>query len=326
MEQLKTLQKAIEPESNLLNLLHKHIPYLRKQWIVFCEMVEKYGQHAENCMNEARLKINTKSEMSPIVCDKKMLKLRREYNEAVLKFNEASNKHDHKTVKRYDKLRQEKQDAMISLDSESRPQPPEPGCVRHYYGNFYYLNDPADHIYWITPKVVNPLLWFNFFGNAPIQRESTKQERVIIDCALLAVAHDQEPELRYSEEHIYRNKNYTGRYFKRNSFCQALYDNLDDGQIERAFDRIPELSKQATATDKTDNGGGEKPKHLMTSTTILDNFKVCRSTLKRKVKEGELIDYRSPTAASNAPLLLDAVAVAKLYPRLKVEKKTETGD
>lgn len=60
----------------------------------------------------------------------------------------------------------------------------------------------------------------------------------------------------------------------------------------------------------------KKPEHLVTLTVILTQFKVSRATLNRAIKDGRLITYpQAENAPKNAALLVDAVEVAKLWPK-----------
>ena len=58
-----------------------------------------------------------------------------------------------------------------------------------------------------------------------------------------------------------------------------------------------------------------KPKNLITLTVAIENFIVSRLTLLRAIKENRLKTYRPENAAKNAQHKVDAVEVAKIWPR-----------
>ena len=87
--------------------------------------------------------------------------------------------------------------------------------------------------------IVNPLLWL--FNKQ--QRDPSDAERLLCDCALLSILHDEGGRLTKLDKKIYRHETYTGKYFQRNQFCEALwYDVLiepkNDQLIQFAFETV----------------------------------------------------------------------------------------
>lgn len=233
---------------DVVNEIHRNKDFFSEKWIEFCQWVEDYGEHAEKCMNDPQLRIDTKKIMQ---FNSKCRELYRQSNELAHKFNEATRKGDHIAAKRCVKLMHKKEAELAKL--KPQPQPPEPDYVRHNYTNFHHLNISGGHVFWIKPGPVNPLLWFALFGNAGNQREPNDKERLIIDCIILTVVHDYGGDLDYSEETITDRFNpYSGRYFKRDNFCWALLDKLNqsDGErrMQRAFERVKADLKEYSQT------------------------------------------------------------------------------
>jgi hypothetical protein len=59
----------------------------------------------------------------------------------------------------------------------------------------------------------------------------------------------------------------------------------------------------------------QTPKNLMTSSLLVEHFKVSPQTLRRYVKKKKLTDYREKPHSKNAKLILDAVEVARWFDR-----------
>jgi len=241
---------------DVVNEIHRNKDFFSEKWIEFCQWVEDYGEHVEKCMNDPQLRIDTKKIMQ---FNSKCRELYRQSNELAHKFNEATRKGDHIAAKRCVKLMHKKEAELAKL--KPQPQPPEPDYVRHNYTNFHHLNISGGHVFWIKPGPVNPLLWFALFGNAGNQREPNDKERLIIDCIILTVVHDYGGDLDYSEETITDRFNpYSRRYFKRDNFCWALLDKLNqsdgEGRIQRAFEHVKaDLNEQADKPPKKSFSG-----------------------------------------------------------------------
>ncbi|MFH1821188.1 MAG: hypothetical protein ABH852_01930, partial [Methanobacteriota archaeon] len=266
---------------DIINEVHKHIAFMREQWERFCRMVEDHAEHIDKCINDPRLKITRDGGKEAKFAEQDR-KLRDEMNSACTECNQASERLEElmyegeklrnksasqseidenemaqaearKTMENADenaeRVLQETSRSMKVLTEQRELIPPERGCTIYHYN--YYLNIPLGNAYyWIRPGPVNPLLWFdvivNLGTNSAKQRSPNEDERLIVECAILSVAHDlADPEisLGWTEERIYSRGTYNGKYFQRDDFCKELRHKVlgnegGDARIRRAFDYV----------------------------------------------------------------------------------------
>ena len=63
--------------------------------------------------------------------------------------------------------------------------------------------------------------------------------------------------------------------------------------------------------------GGPIPDDLITTEVAISEYQTSRATIRRKVKAGELHDYRAPGSSANAKMLLSRAELARHFGRKK---------
>jgi len=299
-----------EKITEIVNWVHKQIPFFQKQWNLFCKMVEKWGEHVDECSKNPELKVDTGEESR---LEKKEQDLRVEFNKNSRESNACK---DDKTS---EKLEAESEEIgqQISEIVAKQNAAPKPGCIEFAFANFEYLNihwNDYDGPHWITPEVVNPFLWFPFLPSLLGRSQKPSGEgSFLANCVVLAVTHDQDPEnLDGQEKHIYRYDKYKGKYFCREGFCQDLYSKLKESRVERAYEAVKVVLQKRKETDPD-----SRPGDLITTAIALDEFYVSRSTLRRHVKNGTIKDWRPPGTPENSSFLLSRGQLEGHYPKKK---------
>lgn len=93
--------------------------------------------------------------------------------------------------------------------------------------------------FYAPPKIVNPLLWVFGWSNPREPNKDYEKEQLLVDCALLVVAHDAKVA---SAKRIYFPRVYQGTRFDCDGFCRKLTTGLDgmdrDGHLQRAWHDI----------------------------------------------------------------------------------------
>jgi len=241
----------------IVNTVHKHIPFFRDYWEKFCRMVEDYGEHVEKCRNDPACEY--KKGRKALVVEFEAIQKARDEAEG------SGKSQDVKKLKR-------KIDKMVEkINSLPPSQPPEPGSVRYDCENFQYLpNDEPGAFFWLRTGPVNPLLWFGLFGNSGTQPPPTnEEEHLVFNCAKLSVVHDIGGDLSPGDERIFYRKNqYKGKYFRRDDFCWDLWYKMQTpeglAEVERALDRVlPAIEKN---TEKPAETEVTEPFHTSTGT------------------------------------------------------------
>lgn len=198
-------------------------------------MVERCGAIVEKCANDAKLKVDQK-ESSRL--DDEEQKLIVQNGEIIRNLNEAYKRDDKNCIKKLEVENKEIERQFQEIWRQKNTLP-KPGYAKFAFWNYQYLKVPWTEWHYVTPDAVNPLLWFNFFGDAEIQRKPSDEENFIVNCIVLAVTHDESQEINHSEKHIYKDGKYRGKHFQRDEFCRALYLSVvNDGRIARAFEQI----------------------------------------------------------------------------------------
>ncbi len=219
---------------DIVNWVHGRIPFFQKQWSIFCRMVEECGEHVKKCLNNPKLKVDKKrwSEL-----EEQGRKIRVENGKLTQKLNEAYAAKDRQLIEELEAQSREVNKRYSEVEAEIYAvRRVKPGCEPYQYCDYRFLDISEGELHSVTPEAVNPLLWFDFFGNSGIQRQPSDEEGLLVSYSLLSVLHDEE--IKPSEKHIYRHDEYTGKYFQRDRFCQDLYYSLDDGQIARAYEEV----------------------------------------------------------------------------------------
>ena len=221
--------------SEILIGIQKHIQFFRNWWNKFCQIVERDGEQIEKSLSDPSLRIDLRREES---LDAKCKKIAD--NVAILcrQFNEASQKGDRKTMKRLDTLLKKQNQRFEEIQSQVEG-PPKPGYVRYSNFDYQYLNLPlAEFPCWVQPDATLLSSWKFYLGNP--RADLTDTERLIYDCALLSIFHDETTE--FSEPKVYRHDDYKEHYFKRDAFAADLAQAFKDAnaieKIQRAWERV----------------------------------------------------------------------------------------
>ncbi len=274
-----------DKQTQIVNAVHSDIPFFRKHWTKFCQMVEDYGEHVKNCMNDPKFKYDIK--------ERDRLSERRDeiYEdgvELVRRIEEARTGGDEEAVKRYRQAKEQKELEYQAAPSELAP--PEPGCVLYHWDEPCFLKNhivcaPKDDLFrrfWIKPGPVNPLRWFRQPAAYTQPQNLQGEELIIYSCALLSMAHDIWEDLGPGEPRIFYCEPYQGKLFQRDKFCEDLwYTPVKDwpssdrlAEVERAWGRVlPVIEKDAHKPSKTglkdepDDGGDKKPKRISKAET-----------------------------------------------------------
>ena len=180
--------------------------------------------------------------------------------------------------KSYKPIRRKK--AIYRKKLEALPtgnEPPKEGWIEYKYDAFVYINLPfiypkqkrnkSHGRFWITPEHVNPTMWFNDiigFSSFSKSLTITKADKLICNAVILAVAHDKSKKSDFTNNLIYQDQEYQGKYFNRNKFCCDLWKKLQTDRIKDAYVNLEHnldkwLEKKQKQTHE--NGGqGEKKK------------------------------------------------------------------
>jgi len=98
---------------------------------------------------------------------------------------------------------------------------------------------PDQGTFCAPPDIVNPVLWVFGYPNPRHPDPDYQKEQLLLDCALLVVAHDATVT---PTKRIYHQGTYEGAYFDCDSFCQTLTERLDaldrNGDLQRAWDDV----------------------------------------------------------------------------------------
>ncbi|MHC4619000.1 MAG: hypothetical protein ACYTEQ_14750, partial [Planctomycetota bacterium] len=240
----------------IVNEVHRHIPFFRDTWETFCEMVEEHAEYIMQCRANPALAVDMqKDDRLEAEADE----LFREGNRLLNKRNKAD---DPQEIAKFEDQAKRKHSQSAAKEAE-RAVPPKPGYERYYWGNSKYLNVPMGKVFWIGPEPLNPLLWF---GKAGCMRASaptpvTPEHSFLWDCVLLSIVHDHEDSLDHTEEKIYRDNPYKGKYFRRDDFsCDVWWEKKDDAaRVQRAWGHViasPEFQEWCT---KAANKSQTKP-------------------------------------------------------------------
>ena len=230
----------------VINQVHKHIPFFRIQWDNFCRMVERFAEHFIECANDVNLRYNrTEGERR----NKKADELAKVYTQCLVDSDKARDLGFRRESEDWNIRAQHIQSEIQTLRSEL-PAPQE-GCMlyKKIFGDedeYDYMNIPFDlrlQQFWITQGPVNTLPWFLVTHERWKEMYSgsmSDEERLMYKCVILSVAHDEGGKLDSADERIYRHEPYQAQYFKRDEFCEVLWENLKDDQtrIEGAYDHV----------------------------------------------------------------------------------------
>ena len=183
------------------------------------DMAEKSGVHLERCTKDPKFRINVEDRLK---FEKQMEQIHSQIIKLGNNFNVVSQTGDEATLKEIDKQLKQKNQDYAKLSSKCY-KPPAPGCVEYDYLDWDFLTvSMLEKPCWLKPGAVNPLLWFDIFGNANIQRKPTEDEKLVCQYVLLAIIHDYE--LRHStDSHIF-SKDYKGKWFARDRFCIDVWE------------------------------------------------------------------------------------------------------
>lgn len=212
-------------ESEIISLVQNNIEYFRVKWDQFCQMVESYGKHVNECRNDPACEYDMDAETKR---DLKERELSVNLSNVCYAFNKATQLGNHEKAKRLDQQRQEIEKELS--ESGSAAEGPEPGCERYNF-QIQYLNIPMERIFWIRPAV-NPLDYL--LMDYPPENDLP----VVYDCALLSIVHDN-GNLTALDKRVFDYTSYEG-YFELKNFCDAMLSKLRENpdSIDRAFDRV----------------------------------------------------------------------------------------
>jgi hypothetical protein len=91
--------------SEILIGVQKHIKFFRNQCAKFCQMIENYGQHVENCQNDPKLRVYA-AECDPLLA--KEHELLQECNSIDNQLSEALAKKDQEKIERLSAILKQK--------------------------------------------------------------------------------------------------------------------------------------------------------------------------------------------------------------------------
>jgi predicted DNA-binding protein YlxM (UPF0122 family) len=206
------------------------------------------------------------------------------------------------------------------------PSPPS-GFVKMCYADYAFIADSLHFAYRLA-KLVNPLLWFDIFGNADIQQKPKPEDELMCDYVKLAVIHGctlrgpakgdtivlngeryffadpDNPKLPYPNlpERLFSYE-YTGRWFKREEFRKQVWQYYSHTQIPRDLQKElrKKLSELKDALERIQSDPGSKqvpwnendPQFMFASEAIVTftNSKLPVPTLSNMLKPDGPIRY-----------------------------------
>lgn len=286
----------MEDSQNNINKIVQEIhnsdvfPFFQEQFDKFCKMIEDYGLHVENCSKNPSLYVDINKEKQ---LETKREKLSQKYQEYVNQEIDIEKQiEEQKDITKNNALIEISKEKLHKLHKEltkfkkeletlpTRIEPPEEGCIEYVYDAFMYIDLPflypkqkrnkSNGRFWIMPEYVNPTMWFNdimsfsyFSKDQPILKDADK---LLCNAVILAVTHDEFQERDVTNNSVYRNKTYKGKYFRCNKFCRDLWEKLQ-ARPERIVDANTDIKKSLDEwleKNKSQANGGEKENKIET--------------------------------------------------------------
>ncbi len=222
----------------VINEIHRNKYFFCNKWIEFCRWVEECGERLEKHQKEHT--------------DEKCQFQEEEERPLVEKYNAAIEADDKKAVNYLRKALDKKKVKYKQIESkmEKRLQDlKQKGWYTWSYWDMLHLDFPMKGSFPAPPDIVNPILWL-FNKHNP--RQPNQREQLLLDCALLCVAHDVGVAER---KHIYYRGTYKEKYFQCDNFCDELQRKLDEmdknGDLQQAWDDVKPNVKTETKQDIT---------------------------------------------------------------------------
>jgi hypothetical protein len=224
---------------------------LREQFAAFCEMVESFAKHVLACAKNKELRYDYATRTS---LDEQKERLVLEHGQACSQWNKAVAAGNERRQRRAEKARLEYEARLNQLPPAVSP--PKPGCAVYEWADrsmgYDFLDLPLEHPFvhfWITPDVRNPLPWL-LTRLGRYQEGLSREESLMCDCVVLAVARDEDPAPRLyghmPPNPMYKHEPYSGKYFKRDEFCARLWEDLvkDQKRLQDANSKLQNRRRQ----------------------------------------------------------------------------------